>query len=337
MTRADLLCDVIKYGLSGDQAKLKQSIEAMAAEERGKQHKVLADKIDKLLETSAYRERKPEVLREQHLLMSGATAKNLFVEKTPEKRLSDLILPEHVISFCNDFIEEQLRAELLRSYGLEPRNRILLVGPPGNGKTSLAEAIAESLMVPFLTVRYEHVIGSYLGETAARLGRLFDYAQSRPCVLFFDEFETLGKERGDTHETGEIKRVVSSLLLQIDSLPSYVIVIAATNHDGLLDKAAWRRFQIKMELPMPTRAGLEKWFAHFERSNEFDFGIAPGTLARKTYGCSYSDAEEISKEILRRYVLSLPCGSVKPITERVISMWAKQRRQANEEDLGGDE
>ena len=80
-------------------------------------------------------------------------------------------------------------------------------------------------MVPFLTVRYEHVIGSYLGETAARLGRLFDYARSRPCVLFFDEFETLGKERGDTHETGEIKRVVSSLLLQIDSLPSYVIVI----------------------------------------------------------------------------------------------------------------
>ena len=92
MTRADLLCDVIKYGLSGDQAKLKQSVEAMAAEERGKQHKVLADKIDKLLETSAYRERKPEALREQHLLMSGGASKNLFVEKTPGERLSDLVL-----------------------------------------------------------------------------------------------------------------------------------------------------------------------------------------------------------------------------------------------------
>ena len=77
-------------------------------------------------------------------------------------------------------------------------------------------------------------------------------------MLFFDEFETLGKERGDTHETGEIKRVVSSLLLQIDSLPSYVVVIAATNHDSLLDKAAWRRFQVKLELPAPTRASLEK-------------------------------------------------------------------------------
>lgn len=337
MARADLLCDVIKYGLICDQTKLRQSVEAMAAEERGKQHKVLADRIDKLLEASACRERRPEAGREQRALMVGTSAKSLFDEKTPEKRLTDLILPEHVNSSCNDLIEEQLRADLLRSYGLEPRNKLLLVGPPGNGKTSLAEAIAEALMVPFLTVRYEQVIGSYLGETAARLSRLFDYARSRPCVLFFDEFETLGKERGDTHETGEIKRVVSSLLLQIDALPSYTVVIAATNHDGLLDKAAWRRFQVKLELPMPTRSGLETWFSHFERSNKFDFGIAPGTMAKKIYGCSYSDAEEISKEILRRYVLALPCGSAKSITERVVYLWGKQRKQADEKDSGGDE
>ena len=110
--------------------------------------------------------------------------------------------------------------------------------------TSLAEAIAEKLMLPFLTVRYENIIGSYLGETASRLVKLFDYVKTQSCVLFFDEFETIGKERGDTNETGEIKRVVSSLLMQMDNLPSYVIVIAATNHDVLLDKATWRRFQI---------------------------------------------------------------------------------------------
>ena len=84
-----------------------------------------------------------------------------------------------------------------------------MIGPPGNGKTSLAEAIAEALMIPILTVRYESIIGSYLGETASRLSKLFEYAKTRECVLFFDEFETLGKERGDVHETGEIKRVVS--------------------------------------------------------------------------------------------------------------------------------
>ena len=90
-------------------------------------------------------------------------------------------------------------------------------------------------MVPLLVVRYESIVGTYLGETAVRIRKLFEYAATRKCVLFFDEFETLGKERGDTHETGEIKRVVSSLLLQIDNLPSHVVVIGATNHAELLD------------------------------------------------------------------------------------------------------
>ena len=105
-----------------------------------------------------------------------------------------------------------------------------MVGSPGNGKTSLAEAIATELMVPFIVIRYETLIGSYLGETANRLKQIIDYAKTQRCVLFLDEFETVGKERGDTHETGEIKRVVSSLLLQFDDLPDYVVVIAASNH-----------------------------------------------------------------------------------------------------------
>ncbi|MGP4763358.1 AAA family ATPase, partial [Klebsiella pneumoniae] len=89
------------------------------------------------------------------------------------------------------------------------------------------------------------LIGSYLGETSGRLKAMLDYARTRRCVLFFDEFETLGKERGDTHETGEIKRVVSSLLLQLDDLPDYVVVVAASNHPELLDSAVWRRFQLR--------------------------------------------------------------------------------------------
>ncbi|BCA87611.1 hypothetical protein ADCFC_01100 [Adlercreutzia hattorii] len=241
--------------------------------------------------------------------------------------MSELILPNYVQELCEGLIEEQLRSDLLRSYGLEPRHKMLLVGAPGNGKTTLAEAIAESLMVPFYTVRYEQLIGSYLGETASRLSQLFDYARTRPCVLFFDEFETLGKERGDTHETGEIKRVVSSLLLQIDSLPSYVIVIAATNHDILLDKAAWRRFQIRVELPPPTRAALSAWLSLYERKNDLDFGIEPETIAKKIYGCSFAEAEEIATEIYRRYVLSMPADNTKRITNEVLRLWAKQRQQ----------
>lgn len=154
-----------------------------------------------------------------------------------------------------DLIEEHHRRDLLRSHGIEPRHRILLEGPPGSGKTTLAETIATEIAVPLLTVRYEALIGSFLGETASRLDVLFSAVRIRPCVLFFDEFDAVAKERGDTHETGEIKRVVSSLLVQIDRLPSHVIVIAATNHAELLDRAVWRRMQIRLSLPRPPAQG----------------------------------------------------------------------------------
>ena len=114
----------------------------------------------------------------------------MFFEKNPKRRLDQLLLSDIVKQSCNELIEEQMRADLLRSYGLEPRNKVLLVGPPGNGKTSLAEAIATSLMVPLYIVKYESIIGAYLGETATRLSKLFEFVKTRQCVLFFDEFET---------------------------------------------------------------------------------------------------------------------------------------------------
>ena len=102
------------------------------------------------------------------------------------------------------------------------------------------------------------MISSYLGETASRLKRIADYAKTTPCVLFFDEFDAIGKERGDIHETGEIKRVVSTLLMQIDELPSYTLVAAATNHPELLDRAAWRRFQVRVQLKLPNHKELAR-------------------------------------------------------------------------------
>ena len=156
------------------------------------------------------------------------------------------------------------------------------------------------------------------------MAELFEFARSRSCVLFFDEFETLGKERGDTHEMGEIKRVVSSLLLQIDALPSYTVVIAATNHEHLLDKAAWRRFQIKLKLDYPSRRNIEKWFAIFQKRREFNFGLQPTTLAKKTLGLSYAEIEEIAYSIYRKYILQIPGDNIKEITDSVLKLWSAQ-------------
>ena len=323
MARADLLCELIKYGLINDSSNFRKATEALCAEERSKQHTVLAAKIDELLKKTNKAVAKDNMLSPTNI-RGGISEQNLFLEKIPQKRLDHLILPNHINLTCQDLITEQTRSDLLQSYGIEPRNKILLIGPPGNGKTSLAEAISEALMIPLLTVRYENIIGSYLGETASRLSRLFDYVKTRECVLFFDEFETLGKERGDTHETGEIKRVVSSLLMQIDALPSYVIVIAATNHDTLLDKAAWRRFQVRLEIPKPTRNNLEEYYRLFEKKKDFKFGLQPSTLAKKTLGISYAEAEEFALSVYRQYILSLPNDNVKEITEKVIRSWQSQ-------------
>jgi len=330
MARADLLCDIIKYGLNGDNVNFRKVAEAICAEERNKQHGVLANRIEEMLRVS---NRMPVRELPSTPYKNGNGEANLVIEKIPERNLVSLLLPKTVIDNCRDLIAEHMRVDILRSHGLEPRNKILLIGSPGNGKTSLAEAVAEALMLPLLTVRYESLVGAYLGETASKLNKLFEYAKTRQCVLFFDEFETLGKERGDTHETGEIKRVVSSLLLQIDALPSYVIVIAATNHETLLDRAAWRRFQLRMILPRPTRDDLQKWFTRFCERSKFDFGLEPSTLAKKLYGKSFAEAEEFALSVYRQYVLQLPTANSKAITQHQIELLAAQANMETIEEV----
>jgi SpoVK/Ycf46/Vps4 family AAA+-type ATPase len=313
MARSDLLFDIIQAGFNGDQKKLKKAVAATIAEEKAKQHTVLATRLENLVQNSSIINNS---INDKPIYNENMT--NLAYETIPEKKLADIVLPEAIINICNEFINEHMRCDLLRSYNLEPRHRILLVGPPGTGKTSLAEAIAESLMIPLLSVRYENVIGSYLGETASKIQKLIDHASSKKCVLFFDEFETLGKERGDEQETGEIKRVVSSLLIQIDSLPSHVIVMGATNHPELLDRAAWRRFQVRMELPLPNKSAINEWFRRFELKLNAPLGYTYNYLSEKLIGFNFSEIEEFGQSVFRNYILEQPNISIKESIKKTL-------------------
>jgi SpoVK/Ycf46/Vps4 family AAA+-type ATPase len=319
MARSDLLLSLVKAGTSGDQALFRKVVESVIAEERAKKHDVLAGRLAEELRGNG--SPRPQL---QSAMSNNGAVHDLCVELRPSRTLEDLVLPEVVRTSCQEFAEEHHRRELLRSYGLEPRNRVLLAGAPGNGKTSLAEALAHALMVPLVVARYDGLIASYLGETASRLRRLFDHVRTRGCVLFFDEFDTIGKERGDEHETGEIKRVVSSLLLQVDDLPSHVVVVTATNHPELLDRAVWRRFQIRLELPPPTREQTCEFFEKVAARIEIPLGYSPRTLADKLHGVSYSELEDFVADVARRYVLSLPNAIPKKIVAEQLRQWTKR-------------
>jgi len=316
MARADLLVNLVKAGSEGDQRLFRTTVEAMAAEERAKHHHQLANKLEENLRATAAPARSTEIVR----AFDGGHG-GLLYEIEPRRTMTSLFLEQATQQAFGELIEEQQRKDVLRSYGLEPRHRLLLSGPPGNGKTSVAEAIATALLVPLFVVRYEAVIGSFLGETSSRLKRLFDFVRTHQCVLFFDEFDTLGKERGDTHETGEIKRVVSSLLLQIDSLPSHVLVITATNHAELLDRAVWRRFQLRLLLPAPSTSQKEQWFVRFQEVVGESLGISPKTLATRLAASSFSDLEQFCSDIHRRFVLALPSANLKRIVAERLTQW----------------
>lgn len=167
--------------------------------------------------------------------------------------LEDVILPKPVERKCRAIVMEHQRANELAQFKLAPRHKILLYGPPGNGKTLLAEGLAKELDLPFLPVKYAGMIESYLGSTGKNLQNIFDYAATAPCVLFMDEFDGVAIDRGDSKDVGEIRRVTNQLLILLDRLPPTCMFVAATNADELLDRAIQRRFDFVIELPSPTR------------------------------------------------------------------------------------
>lgn len=319
MARNDLILTLVRAGVAGDKALLRSTVDTLAAEERAKKNTTLADRLTRAAHATGNGQNGAMSLHGGNLMKAG---QDLVIESHPQRPLAELTLPAVVRRQIGNLLEEHFRADLLRSHGIEPRHRVLLSGPPGNGKTALAGSIAEGLGVPLLTVRYENLIGSFLGETTQRLGRLFDYVRSIPCVLFFDEFDVVGKERGDAHETGEIKRVVSSLLLQVDALPSHVIVVTATNHAELLDRAVWRRFQLRLSLPAPSQSDLVRFLAHAFKAMPDTGAVDAEAVADALGPVSYAETTEFLLDLRRRQVLSLGEKRFAEVLSEQLPLWS---------------
>jgi SpoVK/Ycf46/Vps4 family AAA+-type ATPase len=176
----------------------------------------------------------------------------------PKTRIVDMALPEALGSRLGRVLTELRQRDRIREHGFSPMRKLLLVGPPGTGKTMTAAALAGELGIPLFSIQLDGLITKFMGETASKLRLVFDAIQSTRGVYLFDEFDALGGKRGSQNDVGEIRRVLNSFLQFLEQDASDSLVIGATNHVDLLDRALFRRFDAVLEYALPTNDIAER-------------------------------------------------------------------------------
>jgi SpoVK/Ycf46/Vps4 family AAA+-type ATPase len=266
--------DVIESGLNKDIDKMR-SYSALLADRLDEDgDKALADRIRRILETTHTQ----RASRGSTASLSPAQA--VFAPVDPESRSAFVdeikptveeapILNQRVFHEIDRFIQLQRYADQFVREGIPAPRSLLLFGPPGCGKSTTAQYVAKKLGLPLFIVRLDAVMSSFLGTTAKNLRMVFEHAARRAAVLFLDEFDALAKMRDDSNEVGEIKRIVNSLIQNMDTFPR-LYVIAATNHEHLLDPAIWRRFDVIVNLPLPDLEERAAFLRRFLGQHEID-------------------------------------------------------------------
>lgn len=210
------------------------------------------------------------------------------VEERPTLDWEPVFYPS-VSKQLHALVGERLNADALRAASLDPTRTALFVGPPGVGKTMAARWVARELGRPLLTLDLAAVMSSYLGRTGSNLRLVLDYAKSIDCVLLLDELDAIAKRRDDREEIGELKRLVTVLIQQVDDWPSSNLLIAATNHSELLDPAIWRRFEAVVDFPLPDRATAGSFIMQALRDHTSNAAQWARAMSIALEGRSFSD------------------------------------------------
>jgi len=272
-------------------------------EEKKKKHHLLADRLKRILTENStslninHYQKIPPIPRDNEKGFRLLDVKKFFLN------WDDVVLAKGTEEVLKQIVNELEKEEILATYGLKPKHKILFYGPPGTGKTLTAKVLSSIIGFPLVFVRFESVISSYLGETASNLRKIFDFIEKGKWVVLFDEFDIIGKQRDDPTEHGEIKRVVNNFMLMLENYEGDSVIIAATNHPQLLDIGVWRRFDEIVYFDMPDKERRKKIFEKYLKVLKRDKNIDLDKISEETEGFSGSDIEQVCIDALRKTIV----------------------------------
>jgi SpoVK/Ycf46/Vps4 family AAA+-type ATPase len=303
MANAEQIKALVRSHADGDDTRFYALAMQVAAGAARSGHSRFAKELRKLVDTARVKsgagEQQGRVL---HISQPRGELAGILSVCSPSAKLGDMALGPEISKKLKRVVSEQRGRGRLREHGLAPIRRLLLVGPPGTGKTMTASALAGELSIPLFTIQLDGLITKYLGETAAKLRLLFDAIQQTRGVYLFDEFDALGSQRTANNDVGEIRRVLNSFLQFLEEDGSDSVLVSATNHPSLLDSALFRRFDLSIEFALPTKPVIGKMIE--ARLCSFDWnGIRLEDAVEKAEGLSHAEIARACEHAAKNAIL----------------------------------
>lgn len=297
MATSQQLKALLRSHIEGDDSQFYSVAMQLAAHEAKQGHGKVALEIRDLIDQAKSTGHTKELTAIPLAKPKGELSELLSVSY-PRQRLNDIILTNTIKVRLERLIKEHKHTQKLRSHSLSPRKKLLLIGPPGTGKTMTASVLAGELGLPLFVVRLDGLMTKFMGETAAKLRMIFDAIQQTRGVYLFDEFDSIGSHRGMTNDVGEIRRVLNSFLLMLEEDNSDSLLVAATNHVDLLDHALFRRFDDVVEYQLPTEKEittiLKNRLASFPKAR-----MSWKTLAKEAIQLSYGEITRACNDAIK--------------------------------------
>lgn len=299
---AEQLKALLRSHAEGDHDLFRSVALQIAAHEATRGNDRLARELRDLIDT-AKRGQQPTGTKPVPIVRPAGELAGLIIASYPTFHLSEMVLSDEVKCRIEDVILQQHQRDLLRSHGLSPKRKLLLVGPPGCGKTMTASVLAGECKLPLLFVQLHALITKYMGETAAKLHLVFDAMSQTRGVYLFDEFDAIGADRSSATDVGEIRRVLNSFLQFLERDDSESIIVAATNFHGMLDSALFRRFDDVITYDLPDGDLVRRLIEN--RLSTFSLpGVKWGVIGQAARGLSHAEVVRACDDAARGAVLS---------------------------------